>query len=983
MSRRLFNLFRTRRNRWLWITIAVLALVATVVATLTQVDPGRITGTVGEGPTQTPDTSAPAQELVQGPLMFVENVGQFDDAVRFQAPAGNRTVWLIENGFWMTARQVAAGSSTEGSVNLLLSFPDANPHPALEPFNPLDMSVAYYIGNDPANWHTDVPVWGGVRYKDIYPGIDLEVTGAGNRWQPRIVARPGASPETVRIHIDGAERVSIENDRLRLMTAAGDFTLPLLAAEETGAPSISADHDVLNPYTLATAPDQAPDVPRDNPADLLYATFLVGEHRDWGYGVAVDAAGSAYITGETSSTDFPTASGAVGATDSRLNDVFVVKLNPAGSDLEYIAFLSGNHDDWGHDIAIDGSGNAYVTGGSRSGDFPTTPGAYDTLCGADGNCDPDSFDAPGDDAFVAKLGPGGSNLEYATFLGGTSSESGAGIAVDNAGRAYIVGSTQSSQFPTTPGALDTTYNGLYDAFVARLSASGSALEYATFLGGSGNDAGEDVAIAQDHAFITGFTFSPDFPTTPEAFKSSHDGVYGAFVAKLDGGGTSLEYATFLSDDGLEYGRAIAVDEAGSAYVTGEVNSGGFPATSDAFDTSYNDNGDAFVAKLGPGGSTLEYATFLGDGEQDGGQAIAVDEMGNAYVAGDTESPGFPTTPGAFDITYGGGSSTSRGDAFMAKLASDGSTLIYGTFLGGSGGDHGQAIAVDKAGHAYVTGHTNSADFPTTSGAFNPVRNDCATCDDAFVTKLNPPASPTPLYSISGRVVDGRGVPLPGIVVSNGAGRTATTDGSGSYTLDELTAGSHAITLFSEDDAYPSTTRTVVVPPSAAGQDFILLPAPASIILTPDAPATLVYTGTRDLSIQLTFPTGTVAQTTTLTLTPTSVAAGAGWTPLGHAFELGASQEGIPQPDFAFDSPVTVQIGYSDASLQMVSDEGQLTLRWWTGSQWDNVTEKCIPPASYDRNPGENMVTVTLCSTDRLALFGPTRQVHLPIVLQNQ
>jgi hypothetical protein len=382
---------------------------------------------------------------------------------------------------------------------------------------------------------------------------------------------------------------------------------------------------------------------------LVYATFLGGSDSDIGEAIAVDGVGSAYVTGYTYSSDFPTTAEAFNTNHNGYEDAFVVKLNATGTGLVYATFLGGSGWDYGHAIAVDGADSAYVMGRTASSDFPTTEGAFDT-----------SYNGGYWDTFVVKLNATGTGLSYATFLGGSGGEA---IAVDGAGSAYVTGFTESSDFPTTEGAFDTSYNGGdLDTFVVKLNAAGTGLSYATFLGGSGGDVGEGIAVdGVGSAYVTGCTSSSDFPTTPGAFDtnySSHD----AFVVKLNAAGTGLAYSTFLGGGDRDSGGAIAVDGAGSAYVTGHTHSPDFPTTAGAFDTSYNGNSDPFVVKVNAAGTGLAYATFLGGSSGDIGHGIAVDGAGSAYVTGGTSSSDFPTTAGAFDTNYNGG------DAFVTKLA---------------------------------------------------------------------------------------------------------------------------------------------------------------------------------------------------------------------------------------------------------------------------------------------------------------------------
>ncbi len=450
------------------------------------------------------------------------------------------------------------------------------------------------------------------------------------------------------------------------------------------------------------------------------------------------------MTGGTSSPDFPTTPGAFDTTGG--TDAFVAKLNPAGSTLAYSTFLGGSDGDGGSDLAIDGSGNVYVTGVTGSADFPVTPGAFDTRLSAGGGGDP----------FVVKLNAAGSALVYSTFLGGADGpfhiEASSGIAVDADGSAYVTGDTNAFDFPTTPGAFDTTlsdYPGLAasDVYVTKLNQAGSALVYSTFLGEIGTDQGWDIQVDRNgSAFVFGNTDS-HFPTTPGAIDTiaNHNDV---FVTKLNPAGSGLVYSTLLGERGDEQAGDLAIDAGGSVYVTGNTDSPDFPTTPRAFDRKWGHPVDAFVAKLNPTGSALVYSTFLGAnranpestfGGHDSGFGLAVNGQGNAYVTGLTDSERFPTTPGAFDVTENDSPRTAFSDAFLVKLNVAGSALAYSTLLGERGDDAGLSVAVDSEGRAYVTGSTRANPlFPTTRGAFDRTFGGEY---EGFVAKIDPIPSP--------------------------------------------------------------------------------------------------------------------------------------------------------------------------------------------------------------------------------------------------
>ncbi len=716
-------------------------------------------------------------------LLFVENAGQWPDAARFQvwgSPAGVGTTWLAEDAIWMVfagGTLHMAGSQAvpnrlldlqPASIHyaslrdfvqpaaltaLKLTFPGSNADVRIEPLDPLTTTISYFLGEDPVRWHPDVPVYGGVRFADLYSGVDLVLDGRDAFWH--LEAAPGAETAPVRLQVEGADILAIDGVTMRLAAQKEPLEIALPKASFAYlASGVSPQGEALD---LEVRPSidasRQPAVPDDNPGDLIYGTFLGGSEWDDGHAIAVDAAGRATVTGVTGSSDFPTTPGAFDPSHNG-GDAFVMRLNASGSALDYATFLGGNGADSGSALALDSEGCATVTGSTTSNDFPTTPNAFDT-----------SYS--GGDAFVVRLNANGSALDYATFLGGSAEDRGSALALDAAGRATVTGFTASSDFPTTPNAFDTSYND-NDVFVAQLDAAGSALDYATFLGGSSWEFGSGLALdAAGRASVTGYTYSTDFPTTPDAFDRSHNGgSLDAFVARLDATGSVLDYATFLGGSSVDWSFALALDAEGRATVTGETQSSDFPTTPGAPSGSLHPGDcfgspcpDAFVAQLNSTGSGLTYATYLGSGGGDSGHAIAMDAAGRATVTGLTDSWGFPTTPGAFDPSYGGGRCPNGFlwpclDAFVARLNPTGSGLAYATYLGGNLHDSGDAIAVDSAGRAVVTGWTWSDDFPTTPGAFDTSHNGSQWSDDPFVASLFLTLSAAAQWTTHPPIVDG-------------------------------------------------------------------------------------------------------------------------------------------------------------------------------------------------------------------------------------
>jgi len=675
------------------------------------------------------------------PLSFVPNAGQTDRRVRYYAQGSGF-------GFFFTRQKaVLAFEKSKRGQALELRFPGSSATARLEASGRAPGRVNYLTAGGS---HTNLPTYHQLVYRGLWPGIDMVFRGRGGSLKYEFHLAPGADPSDIRLAYRGADGLALGRaGALLISTPLGSLrdsrprSYQRIGGTEVAVPSrFSLEHDAKSGgygFGLGDYDDAHPLV--IDPG-LAYSTYLGGTGFDQAIGVAVDSTGAAYVTGPTESANFPTTLGAFDTTVNGSFDAFVTKLNPAGSGLVYSTYLGGSGGEGDIVVAVDSAGAAYVTGATQSADFPTTAGAFDT-----------TFNGGARDAFVTKLNPLGSGPAYSTYLGGSGGDGGLGVAVDSLGAAYVTGSTDSANYPTTAGAFDTTFNGSSDAFVTKLNPAGSSpLLYSTYLGGTGPDAG----------------------------------------------------------------HGVAVDSAGAAYVTGATQSGDFPTTAGAFDTTFNGGQeDAFVTKLNPAGSSpLLYSTYLGGSGPDQGFGVAVDSAGAAYVTGQTGSANFPTTAGAFDTTFNG-----VFDAFVTKLNPTGSSpLLYSTYLGGAGKDLGLGVAVDSGGAAYVTGLTSSGDFPTTAGAFDTTFGGVL---DAFVTKLTfgAPATLTlaptadtnevsTQHCVTATVKDAAGDPTPGISVRFAVAGSVNTSGSATtnqngeatfcYQGPEL-PGADAITAFADTD----------------------------------------------------------------------------------------------------------------------------------------------------------------------------------------
>ncbi len=670
-----------------------------------------------------PVASTPSMPNVAAlPLTFVPNMGQFDPVVQAEARTPQATM-----SFAATEVTFALPDST-----LRLQFQGANPYTEITGTQSLPGVVNYLYGNDAAHWQRNVPTYAGMTYQSLYPGIDLQYDGQDGNVKGTYTVAPGADPQQIRWRYQGTHNVRIDtagNVQVavadQVLTESAPVVWQTIAGRQVPVAAryvLAADGTLgfaLGAYNAA--------YPLVIDPVLAFSTYLGGSEYDYGYAIATDGAGNAYVTGKTKSANFPVKNpldGTLAGTGT--NDAFIAKYGAQGG-LVYATYFGGSSEENNVadkvGIAVDGTGNVYVAGSTQSTNFPVVnanqPVCKGTVCS---------------DAFVAKLNAQGSAFVYATYLGGDLTDYSTDIAVDSAGNAYVAGNTGSKNFPLLNPA-DSTQAGT-EGFVTKFNATGSAYVFSTYLGGSGSDYSAGIALDNaTNVYITGGTTSTDFPTRSPR-QAANAGSYDGFVTELSAAGNALVFSTYLGGTAAENvdGKgSIAVDNAGNIYVTGETRSANFPLVS-ALDSTFGTDVDAFVAKYAPGGSAVAYATYLGGTGRENYYAryggIAVNSAGNAVVTGQTCAADFPTKSPLQEIKAG------TCYAFVTQINAQGSAYVFSTGLGGFGDNGGYDLALDRAGNIWVTGMTNSLSFPLR----NATQQTNGGRSDAFIAKISPTAN---------------------------------------------------------------------------------------------------------------------------------------------------------------------------------------------------------------------------------------------------
>ncbi len=573
------------------------------------------------------------------PLSFEVNKGQFDQPVKFLSRGPGYELFLTANEAVLTLRQPQADTKIRQDSVVRLKMIGANTAPQIEGQDELPGKVNYFRGNDPEKWRRNIPTYRKVYYKNVYPGIDVVYYGNQRELEYDFIVAPGVDPKVIKFTVEGADKMRLDQaGNLLLNLRHGEVRLhkPLLY-QLTDAGN---RREVKGAYVVKGSEVKFKVQGFDSRKPLVidpvlsYSTYLGSIGGDFALGIAVDAQGNAYVTGNTTSNSFPTTAGAF-KTTSDAGGVFVTKLNSTGSALVYSTFLASNST--GRAIAVDASGNAYVTGNTAADDFPTVNGL--------------KTGSTFGDAFVTKLNSSGSGLLFSTLLGGTDKEFGNGIAVDGNGNIYVVGETFSADFPKVnpiqSNSSPTPFCG--NGFVTKLNPFTPSYVFSTQLGGSECDVANGVALdSSANVYVTGQTNSLDFPTA-NAFQQTFSGFSGfdAFVTKLTTNGV-LAYSTYLGGTRSDTGFGIAVDASSNVYVTGTTTSVDFPTLNPIQATGEDFFGDVFVTKLNSQGSGLVYSTYLGGAKADIGRGIAIDSLGNAYITGSTSSLNFPLTQGAIN-----------------------------------------------------------------------------------------------------------------------------------------------------------------------------------------------------------------------------------------------------------------------------------------------------------------------------------------------
>ena len=652
-------------------------------------------------------------------IPWIKNAGQQQSEVAFYAETFSGTVFVTNTGEIVYSLPIDSTKSyvlRESFIKTSDVSKKQNVYGELQS----QAKVNYFKGNNSDDWLSNVPTFQTVNLGEIWDGIEVKLNAYGNNIEKLFYISPGESYKNIQLELQGAKRLKIsETGELIIKTPEGniEFTAPIayqiienkkqyieVAYIKNGKTYGFEVGDYNTDYTLIIDP-------------LIASTFVGGSNSDRVYSIVLDGSNNVYITGGTYSSDYPATASSYDPTYNDKWEVFVSKFTPDLSTILASTFLGGGDFDVGLAMTLDGSGNVYVTGYAHSG-FPVTSLAYDeTNNGME-------------DVFVAKLSPDLSTLQASTFIGGLSTEYGYSIAIDGSGNVLVTGCTYSSGYPTAGTPYNDDPNGYADIYISKFTSDLSSLLASTFVGSSNDDYAYSIVLdGSDNVFITGFTFANNYPTAGSPYDNTYNGSYDAIISKFTSDLSTLTASTYLGGNSDEWGHSIIFDTSGNLLITGFTYSDNFPTAGTPYDDSQNGGADVFVTKINSDLSTLSASTFIGGSLSEEGHSIAIDNDGNIFVSGHTKSSDYPMAGSPYNDSHNGGVK----DINVSKLSSDLSTLLASTFIGGNDDENSNFLAVDNSGNIFVSGYSESGDYPTTSSSFDDSYNGS---EDAIISKLD-------------------------------------------------------------------------------------------------------------------------------------------------------------------------------------------------------------------------------------------------------